>query len=161
MQGHEDTDLFPSSSFLGSTSRWRGVSYHKGLLNSHKGFTFFSNEPHHKDLVHLPLSGSFKAEAGAFTPTIQGTTYKGLGLPNSKDLSQRQQHQYTRGLGFPVETLARISQVNEREMRNGLVKMQIFVFSFNPPKIRLFGWWDWEIMGELELALMVDFSLAS
>ena len=60
-----------------------------------------------------------------------------------------------------METLARISQVNEREVRNGLVKMQILVFSFNPPKIRRFGWWDWEILGELELALMVDFNVAS
>ena len=51
--------------------------------------------------------------------------------------------------------------MNEREMRNGLVKMQIFVFYFNPPKIRRFGWWDWEILGELELALMEVFSLAS
>ena len=44
-------------------------------------------------------------------------------------------------------------------MRNSLVKMQIFDFSFNPPKIRRFGWWDWEIYGELELALMVVFNL--
>ena len=60
-----------------------------------------------------------------------------------------------------METLAKISQVNEREMRNNLVKMQILVFSFNPPKISRFGWWDWEILGELELALMEVFSLAS
>ena len=33
--------------------------------------------------------------------------------------------------------------------------------SLNPPKIRRFGWWDWEILGELELALMEVFSLAS
>ena len=66
-----------------------------------------------------------------------------------------------KGLGSPKETLARISQVNEREMRNSLVKMQIFDFSFDPPKIGRFGWWDWEILDELELALMEDFSLAS
>ena len=60
-----------------------------------------------------------------------------------------------------METLARISQVNEREVMNNLVKMQIFVFSFSPLKIRRFGWWDWEILGEIELALMVDFNVAS
>ena len=54
--------------------------YHKSLLSSHKGFTFFSDEPHHKGLVHLPLSGSFKAEAGAFG----GTTHKGLGAPKQQ-----------------------------------------------------------------------------
>ena len=58
-----------------------------------------------------------------------------------------------------METLERISQVNEREIRNSLVKMQIFVFSFNPPKIRRFGRWDWEILGELELALMMDLNV--
>ena len=51
----------------------------------------------------------------------------------------------SKGLESPEEILARISQVNEREMRNSLVKMQIFDFSFNPPKIRRFDWWDWEI----------------
>ena len=58
-----------------------------------------------------------------------------------------------------METLVRISQVNEREIRNSLVKMQILVFSLNPPKIRRFGWWDLEILGELEIALMVDFNV--
>ena len=58
-----------------------------------------------------------------------------------------------------METLAKISQVNEREMRNNLVKTQISIFSFNPPKIGRFGRWDWEILGELELALMVDLNV--
>ena len=48
-------------------------------FNNHKGFTFFSDEPHHKGLVHLPLSESFKAESGAFTTTIRGTTHNGIG----------------------------------------------------------------------------------
>ena len=51
--------------------------------------------------------------------------------------------------------------MNEREVRNSLVKMQILVFSFNPPIIKRFCWCDWEILDELELALMEDFSLAS
>ena len=121
------------------------MSYHKGLLNSHKGFTFFSDEPHHKDLVHLSLSGSFKAETGAFTTTIRGTTHKGLGAPKQQESVTKTTQSVHKGLESPKEILARISQVNEREMRNSLVKMQIFGFSFNPPKIRRFGWWDWEI----------------
>ena len=55
------------------------MRYHKGQLNSHKGFTFFSDEPHHKGLVHLQLSESFKAESGAFTTTIRGTTHNRIG----------------------------------------------------------------------------------
>ena len=112
------------------------MSYHKGLLNSHKGFTFLSNEPHHKGLVHLPLSGSFKAEAGAFTTTIRGTTHKGLGALEQQGSVTKTTTSVHKGLGSPKDILARISQVNEREMRNSLVKMQIFDFSFNPPKIR-------------------------
>ena len=84
MKAHGDAGLFPSSSFLGEYVSLGGVSYHKGLLNSHKGFTFFSDEPHHKGLVHLPLSGSFEVEAGAFTTTIWGTTHKGLGAPKQQ-----------------------------------------------------------------------------
>ena len=41
--------------------------------------TLFSDEPHHKGLVHLPLSDSFKAETGAFTTTIRGTTHNWIG----------------------------------------------------------------------------------
>ena len=85
MKANEDVGLFPSSSFLGSTSRWRGVSYHTDFLRSHKGFTFFSDEPNHIGLVHLSLSGSFEAEAGAFTTTIQGTAHKGLGTPKQQE----------------------------------------------------------------------------
>ena len=55
------------------------MSYHKGLLNSHKGFTFFSDEPHHKGLVHLPLSESFEAEIRSLSTTIRGTTHNGIG----------------------------------------------------------------------------------
>ena len=55
------------------------MRHHKGLSQYHKGFTFFSDEPHHKGLVHLPLSGSFKADSGAFTTTIRGTTTNRFG----------------------------------------------------------------------------------
>ena len=48
-------------------------------FNNHKGFTLFSDEPHHKGLVHLPLSESFKAESGALTTMIRGTTHKRIG----------------------------------------------------------------------------------
>ena len=48
-------------------------------FNRHKGFTIFSDEPHHKGLVHLQLSETFKAESGAFTTTIRGTTHNGIG----------------------------------------------------------------------------------
>ena len=34
-----------------------------------------------KGLVHLPLSESFKAESGAFTTTIRGTTHNWIGAP--------------------------------------------------------------------------------
>ena len=99
------------------------MSYHKGLLNSHKGFTFFSDEPNHKGRVHLPLSGSFKAEAGAFTTTVWGTTHKGLGAPKQQESIIKTTQSVHKGLGSPKEILARISQGNEREMRNSLVKM--------------------------------------
>ena len=111
------------------------MSYHKGLLNSHRGFTFFSDEPNHKGRVHLPLSDSFMAEAGAFTTTVWGTTHKGLGAPKQQESVTKTTQSVHKGLGSPKEILARISQLNEREMRNSLVKMQIFDFSFNPPKI--------------------------
>jgi hypothetical protein len=48
-------------------------------FNNHKGFTLFSDEPHHKGLVHLPLSESFEAEIRSLSTTIRGTTYNGIG----------------------------------------------------------------------------------
>ena len=48
-------------------------------FNNHKGFTFFSDEPHHKGLVHLPLSESFEAEIRSLSTTIRGTTHNGIG----------------------------------------------------------------------------------
>ena len=60
-------------------SHWRGVRYHKGQLNSHKGFTFFSDEPHHKGLVHLPLSVFLRGGIRSLSTTIRGTTHKGIG----------------------------------------------------------------------------------
>ena len=78
MKERGDKDVFPGSSLLGEyvslemcePTQW---------LNSHKGFTFFSDEPHHKGLVHLQLSETFKAESGAFTTTIRGTTHNWIG----------------------------------------------------------------------------------
>ena len=55
------------------------MRHHKGRSQRHKGFTFFSDEPNHKVLVHLPLSESFEAESGAFTTTIRVTTHNGIG----------------------------------------------------------------------------------
>jgi hypothetical protein len=52
----------------------------RSKLNRHKGGrTLFSDEPHHKGLVHLPLSESFEAESGAFTTTTRGTTHNWIG----------------------------------------------------------------------------------
>ena len=50
-------------------------------FNNHKGFTFFSDEPHHKGLVHLPLSESFEAESGAFQQQSRAQPTMGLGAP--------------------------------------------------------------------------------
>ena len=49
--------------FEGSTSRWRGASSPRRPTQRHKGLTLFSDEPHHKGLVHLPLSVTFNLEA--------------------------------------------------------------------------------------------------
>jgi hypothetical protein len=73
-----DTDVFPISSFLGeyvSLERCEPTQW----FNSHKGFTFFSDEPHHKGLVHLQLSETFKAEYRAITTTIRGTAHDWIG----------------------------------------------------------------------------------
>ena len=48
-------------------------------ISTPQRLTLFSDEPHHKGLVHLPLSDSFKAETGAFTTTIRGTTHNWIG----------------------------------------------------------------------------------
>ena len=55
------------------------MRYHKGQLNSHKGFTFFSDEPHHKGLVHLPLSEFLRGGIRSLSTTIRGTTHNGIG----------------------------------------------------------------------------------
>ena len=78
MKAHGDTDVFPSSSFLGeyvSLERCEPTQW----FNNHKDFTFFSDEPHHKGLVHLPLSESFEAEIRSLSTTIRGTTHNGIG----------------------------------------------------------------------------------
>ena len=65
-----DEDVFPSSSLLReyvSLERCEPTQ----RFNNHKGFTFFSDEPHHKGLVHLPLSESFKVESGALTTNLR------------------------------------------------------------------------------------------
>ena len=78
MKACGDTDVFPSSSSLGeyvSLERCEPTQW----FNNHKGFTFFSDEPHHKGLVHLPLSESFEAEIRSPSTMIQGTTHNGIG----------------------------------------------------------------------------------
>ena len=71
-------------------------------LNRHKGVTLFSDEPHHKGLVHLPLSETFEAESGAFTTTIWGTTHtRDWGLPNSYKSVTKTSDEYNKKLGFP------------------------------------------------------------
>ena len=48
-------------------------------FNNHKGFTFFSDEPHHKGLVHLPLSEFLRGGIRSLSTTIRGTTHNGIG----------------------------------------------------------------------------------
>ena len=50
-----------------------------GWSQRHNRLTFFSDEPHHKGLVHLPLSESFEAEIRSLSTTIRGTTHNGIG----------------------------------------------------------------------------------
>ena len=50
-------------------------------FNNHKGFTLFSDEPHHKGLVHLPLSVFLRGGIRSLSTTIRGTTHNGLGAP--------------------------------------------------------------------------------
>ena len=50
-------------------------------FNNHKGFTFFSDEPHHKGLVHLPLSVFLRGGIRSLSTTIRGTTHNELGAP--------------------------------------------------------------------------------
>ena len=109
MKARGDTDVFPSSSFLGEYfSLERCELPRRSKLNRHKGVTFFSDEPHHKGLVHLQLSETFKAESGAFTTTIRGTTHNGIGgFPNSYKSVTNTSGEYTKKLGFPKESLAK------------------------------------------------------
>ena len=80
MKARGDTDVFPSSSFLGEyVSLERCELAQSSKLNRHKGVTLFSDEPHHKGLVHLPLSESFEAEIRSLSTTIRGTTHNGIG----------------------------------------------------------------------------------
>ena len=80
MKARGDTDVIPSSSFLGEyVSLERCELSQRSKLNRHKGgCTFFSDEPHHKGLVHLPLSESFEAEIQSLSTTIRGTTHNGI-----------------------------------------------------------------------------------
>ena len=48
-------------------------------FNNHKGFTLFSDEPHHKGLVHLPLSVFLRGGIRSLSTTIRGTTHNGIG----------------------------------------------------------------------------------
>ena len=89
------------------------MSYHKGQLNRHKGFTFFSDEPHHKGLVHLPLSESFEAEIRSLSTTIRGTTHNGIGG------SRTATSDHTR-----VSTTTRASRV-QRPKSNKLTNFQL------------------------------------
>ena len=47
--------------------------------NNHKGFTFFSDEPHHKGLVHLPLSVFLRGGIRSLSTTIRGTIHNMIG----------------------------------------------------------------------------------
>ena len=48
-------------------------------ISTPQRLTLFSDEPHHKGLVHLPLSESFEAEIRSLSTTIRGTTHNGIG----------------------------------------------------------------------------------
>ena len=80
MEARGDKDVFPSSSFLGeyvSLERCQPPQHIGSTVTT--GFTFFSDEPHHKGLVHLPLSESFEAEIRSLSTTIWRTTHNGIG----------------------------------------------------------------------------------
>ena len=75
-----DEDVFPSSSLLReyvSLERCEPTQW----FNNHKGFTFFSDEPHHKGLVHLPLSNPSRRKSGAFQQRSGAQPTTGLGAP--------------------------------------------------------------------------------
>ena len=81
MKARGDKDVFPSSSFLGEyVSLERCELPQRSKLNHHKGgCTLFSDEPHHKGLVHLPLSVFLRGGIRSLSTTIRGTTHNGIG----------------------------------------------------------------------------------
>ena len=90
-------------------------------ISTPQRLTLFSDEPHHKGLVHLPLSESFKAETGAFTTTTRGTTHNWIGGSRVAILTTK------------VSTTTKASRV-QRPKSNKLTNFQlprIFVESTN------------------------------
>ena len=49
------------------------------LVTTPQRLTFFSDEPHHKGLVHLPLSVFLRDGIRSLSTTIRGTTHKWIG----------------------------------------------------------------------------------
>ena len=58
-EAREDEDVFPSSSFLGEYVSLERCEAPQRSISTPQRLTLFSDEPHHKGLVHLPLSESF------------------------------------------------------------------------------------------------------
>ena len=74
-QTRGDKDVFPSSSFLGEYVSLERCEAPQRSISTPQRLTLFYDEPHHKGLIHLSLSESFKAESEAFTTTARGTTH--------------------------------------------------------------------------------------
>ena len=79
MKAHGETDVIPSSSLLREYVSLERCEAPQRSNSTPQRLTLFSDKPHHKGLDHLPLSDSFKAETGAFTTTIRGTTHNWIG----------------------------------------------------------------------------------
>ena len=80
MKARGDTDVIPSSSLLGEYVSLEVCELATtGLLNATTGSPYSPMNRTTKGLVYLALSESFKAESGAFTTMIRGTTHKWIG----------------------------------------------------------------------------------
>ena len=80
MEARGDKDVFPSSSLLREYVSLEGCKLHLARLTQlHTCLTLFSDELHHKGLVHLPLLESLKAESGAFTIELEAHTHNQIG----------------------------------------------------------------------------------
>ena len=69
-------------------------------ISTPQRLTLFSDEPHHKGLVHFPLSVFLRGGIRSLSTTIRGTTHKGIGGSRTA-FNNNPRHNPQRDWGLP------------------------------------------------------------